>query len=123
MAVSLGSPKVWPAGAPQTPAFEWYRPGEEELERITAAADELADRIAAEGTVEQVLAAAAAVEQMRSQVPVVCGAIPCELAWTQDFVDAAASDEGAALAGLFIDHVLTRRPTRRPRATKSNGRL
>lgn len=34
VAVSLGYPKVWPAGAPQTPGWEWYRPGEEELAQL-----------------------------------------------------------------------------------------
>ncbi|MCX5070890.1 hypothetical protein OOJ91_34140 [Micromonospora lupini] len=34
MAVSLGYPKVWPARAPRTPAWEWYRPGEDELARL-----------------------------------------------------------------------------------------
>lgn len=50
----------------------------------------------------------AVLEQLRAQVPVAGGgAGPAELAQLQEFADAAAAEEGAALVGLFTDHVLT----------------
>ncbi|MBM0201806.1 hypothetical protein JNW90_00885 [Micromonospora sp. STR1s_5] len=100
MAVSLGYPKVWPVGAPETPGWEWYRPSAEELAQLREEEREAYDHVVRGGLLLRAYGAA------RGNAPI--EAVPDE----QDAPVTVVTPEELATPGVdlrsVINHTLER---------------